>query len=112
MKTRRLFLQTLAGALLATLSASAQPAADAPRIAIVEQGGPVENIAIGGITAWDAFLTELRAEGRIEGQTLVVERWTAAGQDAEGFTRLIAAIVETGPDVIVARGIRAITALS
>jgi putative ABC transport system substrate-binding protein len=88
----------------------AQGRADLPRIAIVEQGGPVENIAIGGIARWEAFLRELEALGHVEGRTVQIERWSASDQTNEGFARVAQAAVATKPDVIVVPGLRMILA--
>jgi putative ABC transport system substrate-binding protein len=74
-----------------------------PRIAIVESGGPVENIAIGR-PGWDTFLRELEALGHVEGRTILIERWSALDASAAGAARLAKSVVETGPDIIVMPG--------
>jgi putative ABC transport system substrate-binding protein len=88
----------------------AQSAGDLPRIAIVEQGEPVAAIALEGHPWWSAFLGELAALGQVEGRDVVVERWSAAGQGEDGVAALTADVVASAPDLIVARGIRAISA--
>jgi putative ABC transport system substrate-binding protein len=80
----------------------AQPTQALPRIAIVEAGGPVENIALGG--KWDVFLRELEALGHVEGLTILIERWSALDQTTEGRARLAQSVVATRPDVIVMPG--------
>jgi putative ABC transport system substrate-binding protein len=74
-----------------------------PRIAIVEPGGPVENIAIGH-PSWDVFLRELEALGHVEGRTILIERWSALDQTNEGRARLAQSVVATRPDIIVMPG--------
>jgi putative ABC transport system substrate-binding protein len=74
-----------------------------PRIAIVESGGPVENIAIGH-PSWDAFLRELEALGHVEGRTILIERWSALDASAAGAARLAQSVVATKPDIIVIPG--------
>jgi ABC-type uncharacterized transport system substrate-binding protein len=80
----------------------AQSSQRLPRIAIVEAGGVVENIAIGG--TWDVFLRELEALGHVEGRTILIERWSSLDQTNEGRARLAQSIVATRPDIIVMPG--------
>jgi putative ABC transport system substrate-binding protein len=81
-----------------------------PRVAIIEPGGPVENIAIGGVARWDAFLRQLESLGHVEGRTFRIERWSGLVQTDEGAAQLARSVVETMPDVIVVPGLRLIGA--
>ena len=105
-----------AGLLLAaaTRSAWAQAPAKQHRIAIVVSAGPVAYIDYSGNRFWRAFFGELRRLGDIEGQNLIVERYSGEGRP-EGFSDLARDVVSGNPDVIVAvtdaiaRAVRAAT---
>src|SRR6478736_1962424 len=54
----------------------------------------------GGGSAWRAFFGELRRLGYVEGQNLVIERYSAEGHH-ERYADLIRDIVARNPDLIV-----------
>lgn len=110
---RRLSAISVVGALVAMfawLSAvTAQPAL--PRIAILVNGGAVEDVAEGRHPRWDALFGELRQLGVVEGQTVLIDRYTAEGQDPEGLARLARTIADAGYAAIVTFGDRLVAAL-
>src|SRR5881227_2623915 len=92
-----------AGLLLtaATRPAWAQQRATPPRIAIFHPAIPVSLLTeAGGGTAWRAFFAELRRLGYVEGENLVIERWSADGHH-ERYADLTREIVASSPDLIV-----------
>ncbi|HEX4616981.1 MAG TPA: ABC transporter substrate-binding protein [Stellaceae bacterium] len=91
------------GLLLATamLSARAEEPATQHRIAIVISTGPVARINDPGSRYWHAFFEELRRLGDVEGQNLIVERYSGEGRPA-GFAELAREVVRRNPEVIVA----------
>src|ERR1700688_548777 len=81
----------IAGLLLAaeTAVAGAQPTARVYRIAIVTASATVADISeTGSNPFWGAFFKELRRLGHIEGQDLLVERYTGAGRPEDYFEEL------------------------
>jgi putative ABC transport system substrate-binding protein len=54
----------------------------------------------GGGTAWRAFFAELRRLGYVEGQNLIIERYSAEGRH-ERYGELVREIVSRRPDLIV-----------
>src|SRR5207245_11027924 len=91
-----------AGLLLAaaTLPARAQQRA-IPRIAMFHPAIPTTLLTeTGGGSAWRAFFAELRRLGYVEGQNLVIERYSAEGHH-ERYAGLTREIVARNPDVIV-----------
>src|SRR5712675_3558520 len=92
-----------AGVLLAaaTRPARAQQRATPRRIAIFHPAIPVALLTeTGGGSAWRAFFGELRRLGYIEGQNLIIERYSAEGHH-ERYADLAREIVARNPDVIV-----------
>jgi putative ABC transport system substrate-binding protein len=97
--TRRAFLGTLAGGLLATpLTAYAQQAGKVYRIGILETIPAAQNAA-----NLDALRKGLRNLGYIEGRNLVIEYRSADGL-AERFPDLASELVRLKVDLIVTRG--------
>ena len=101
--------------LAAARTARAQQPAQQHRIAIVIPSGPVALISDkGGRRFYQAIFEELRRLGDIEGQNLIVERYSGEGRP-EGFSDLARDVVSGNPDVIVAvtdaiaRAVRAAT---
>jgi putative ABC transport system substrate-binding protein len=93
----------LAGLVLAaaTRPARAQPRATPPRIAIFHPAIPVALLTeTGGGSAWRAFFAELRRLGYVEGQNLIIERYSAEGHH-ERYADLAREIVTRNPDLIV-----------
>ena len=77
------------GLLLAAAAptARAQERAKQHRIAIVITAGPVAQIGYTGHRIWRAFFEELRRLGDIEGESLIVERYSGEGRP-EGYPNL------------------------
>jgi putative ABC transport system substrate-binding protein len=91
-----------AGLLLAaaTLPTRAQQRA-IPRIALFHPAIPTTLLTeTGGGTAWRAFFQELRRLGYVEGQNLIIERYSAEGHH-ERYADIARAIVNSKPDLIV-----------
>src|SRR6266853_3479120 len=100
--TRREFITLLGGAAAAwPLTALAQQPAMQNRIAIFHPAIPTTHITeTGGGSAWRAFFAELRRLGYIEGENLIIERYSAEGHH-ERYADLAREIVNRNPDVIV-----------
>jgi putative tryptophan/tyrosine transport system substrate-binding protein len=81
----------------------AQEPAKQHRIAMVVSAGPATRVDDPASRYWQAFWEELRRLGDIEGQNLIVERYSGEGRP-EGFADLARAVVSRNPDVIVAIG--------
>jgi putative ABC transport system substrate-binding protein len=94
--TRRAFVGTLAGGLLAALpAAEAQQAGKMYRIGFLEAGAPSANQHF-----LDAFKRGMRELGYIEGQNIVIEERWAEGQN-ERFPALVAELIRLKVDLIV-----------
>jgi ABC-type uncharacterized transport system substrate-binding protein len=103
--SRRRFLGTLAGGLLAApLAAEAQPAGKVTRIGVLETTSPALNAA-----NLDAFRRGLRELGYVEGHNFTIEYRTADGRP-ERFPGLAAELVRLKVDVILTRGTPAVMA--
>jgi putative ABC transport system substrate-binding protein len=92
-----------AGLLLcaAMRQAQAQQRATQPRIAVFHPAIPVALLTeAGGGSAWRAFFAELRRLGYLEGQNLIIERYSAEGHH-ERYADLAREIVTRNPDLIV-----------
>jgi hypothetical protein len=77
---RREFITFLGGAAALPLAARAQQRATQRRIAIFHPAIPATLITeTGGGTAWRAFFAELRRLGYVEGENLIIERYSAEG---------------------------------
>jgi putative ABC transport system substrate-binding protein len=99
---RREFITLLGGAAAAwPLVARAQQAAKQQRIAIFHPAIPTTHLTeTGGGSAWRAFFSELRRLGYVEGENLIIERYSAEGHH-ERYADLVREIVTRNPDVIV-----------
>jgi putative ABC transport system substrate-binding protein len=99
---RREFIALLGGAAAAwPLTARAQRSATQNRIAIFHPAIPTTHITeTGGGSAWRAFFTELRRLGYVEGENLIIERYSAEGHH-ERYADLAREIVTRNPDLIV-----------
>src|SRR4051812_48457487 len=83
------------------ISAQAQQRLPPRRIAVFHPAIPVALLTeTGGGSAWRAFFSELRRLGYVEGQNLVIERYSAEGHH-ERYEALAREIVSRNPDVIV-----------
>jgi putative tryptophan/tyrosine transport system substrate-binding protein len=85
----------------ATRSVRAQERAKQHRIAIIRPAGSVDLISKTGIRFYRAFFEELSRLSDIEGQNLIVERYSGEGRP-EGLADLAREVVNRKPDVIVA----------
>ena len=99
---RREFLGALGGAATAwPLAARGQQPARQQRIAIFHPAIPTTLLTeTGGGSAWRAFFGELRRLGYVEGENLIIERYSAGGHH-ERYADLAREIVTRNPDVIV-----------
>jgi putative tryptophan/tyrosine transport system substrate-binding protein len=99
---RRSFIALLGGAAVACpLAAQAQQPTTQRRIAIFHPAIPTTLLTeTGGGSAWRAFFAELRRLGYLEGQNLIIERYSAEGHH-ERYAGLAREIVARNPDVIV-----------
>jgi len=96
MITRRVFVGTMAGGLLASpFAAGAQEAGKVPRIGWLRIGHP-------GSSPWevDGFRQGLRELGYVEGQSIVIQ-YRYADDKAERLPALAAELVSLRPDVLV-----------
>ncbi len=107
MITRRTFVAGAAALAAAPGVAWAQPAI--PRIALFDLGAAPASMTEDGHPYWGALLRELRALGYIEGETIIFDRRSGGGQSPEGLLIEARNVVNTRPDLIVARGGRAMT---
>jgi len=99
---RRDFIILLGGAAaVRPLTARAQQPATRHRIAIFHPAIPTTLLTeTGGGSAWRAFFAELRRLGYVEGENLIIERYSAEGHH-ERYTDLAREIATSNPDVIV-----------
>jgi len=99
---RREFISLVGGAAAAwPLAARAQQPATQQRIAIFHPAIPTTLLTeTGGGSAWRAFFAELRRLGYIEGENLLIERYSAEGHH-ERYADLAREIVTSNPDLIV-----------
>jgi putative ABC transport system substrate-binding protein len=83
------------------LAARAQQASTKRRIAIFHPAIPTTLLTeTGGGSAWRAFFGELRRQGYVEGDNLIIERYSAEGHH-ERYTEIAQEIVTRNPEVIV-----------
>src|SRR6516225_10376011 len=83
-------------------SARAQKLAKGHRVAIVAASDPVSELTEGGGNPhYEAFLQELRRLGYVEGQNLVIERYSGEGR-TEHYAELVREVVSRNPDLIFA----------
>jgi putative ABC transport system substrate-binding protein len=99
---RREFVTLIGGAVIVwPLVGRAQQSATARRIAIFHPAIPATLLTeTGGGSAWRAFFGELRRLGYVEGENLIIERYSAEGHH-ERYADLAREIVTRNPDVIV-----------
>src|SRR3954465_6961137 len=99
---RRDFIKTIGGAASAwPLAARAQQRTSQHRIAIFHPAIPVALLTEdGGGSAWRAFFGELRRLGYVEGQNLLLERYSAEGHH-ERYADIAREIINRNPDLIV-----------
>ena len=89
----------IAGMMLGALPCSARAQQRTYRIAIFHPAIPTTLLTeTGGGTAWRAFFSELRRLGYIEGENLIIDRYSAEGHH-ERYTQSALEITEQpGPD--------------
>src|SRR6195256_3742089 len=98
---RREFITLLGGAAAWPLAARAQRPATQRRIAIFHPAIPTTLLTeTGGGSAWRAFFRELRRLGYVEGENLIIERYSAEGHH-ERYADLAREIVTRKPDSVV-----------
>jgi putative tryptophan/tyrosine transport system substrate-binding protein len=99
---RREFITLLGGAAATwPLAARAQQLTMRRRIAIFHPAIPTTHLTeTGGGSAWRAFFAELRRLGYIEGENLIIDRYSAEGHH-ERYAALAREVVSRSPEVIV-----------
>jgi putative ABC transport system substrate-binding protein len=98
---RREFIAVLGGAAAWPLAARAQQTGKTHRIAVVHPSASIADMTeSGGNPAYAGLFKELRRLGYIEGDNLIVARYSAEGWEAR-FPELCQQVVRTKPDVIV-----------
>ena len=97
---RREFI-TLFGGTAATwpLAARAQQSSRMKRIAIVSPATKIGDMGVNGSRFYRMFFEELSRLGYVEGQNLVVERYSGEGR-TEHYADLAREVVNTHPDLI------------
>lgn len=68
-------------------------------VAIVMSAGPVSRISETGHPNYRAFLGELRRLGYVEGQNIIIERYSAEGHP-ERYHQLVRDVVSSNPDAV------------
>ena len=87
---RREFITLLGGVAAWPVAARAQRPATQNRIAIFHPAIPTTHLTeTGGGSAWRAFFAELRRLGYVEGENLIIERYSAEGHH-ERYVDLVA----------------------
>jgi putative tryptophan/tyrosine transport system substrate-binding protein len=108
---RRAFIGSLIGTAVAwPLAASAQQPGKVYRIAVVHPSRPVKEMNETGSIYYKGFFGELRRLGYIEGQNLIVERYSGEGNTAH-YAELATEVVRQQPDVIFASSTRMVARL-
>jgi putative ABC transport system substrate-binding protein len=109
---RREFIALVSGAVAwpLTVRAQAQQPAQSRRIAFVFTHSLSDMTEKGGHPGLEALFADLRRLGYIEGQNLVIERYSSWGHE-EPFSELAASVVRQRPDLIIAGTSRIVLAL-
>src|SRR6266446_623161 len=98
---RREFIRLFGGAAAAWPFAVRAQQPTTRRIAIFHPAIPVAFLTeTGGGSAWRAFFGELRRLGYVEGQNLLIERYSAEGHH-ERYADIAREIINSNPDLIV-----------
>jgi hypothetical protein len=95
---RREFITLAGGAAAWPFAAAAQQPAATKRIAIVHPDDK-SNMNVNGGPAYKAFFEELRDLGHVEGQNLLVERYSGEGR-TDHYAELARDVASTHPDLI------------
>jgi putative ABC transport system substrate-binding protein len=102
---RREIITLLGGGVAAwPIVVRAQQSSKMKRIAIVSQTAKISEMSVSGIRFYRAFFEELSRLGYVEGQNLVVERYSGEGR-IERYADLARDIVSTHPDLVVSSGL-------
>src|SRR3954452_22324063 len=97
---RRQFIGLVGGIAAFPFAARAQQRSLQRRIAIFHPAIPASLITeTGGGSAWRAFFGQLRRRGYVEGENLIIERYSAEGH-RERYWSLSRQIVSSNPDLI------------
>ena len=97
---RRAFIAGLGGtAIVWPLAARAQQPAKMKRIALVSPAAKIGDMGVNGHRIYRMFFEELSRLGYVEGQNLVVERYSGEGR-TERYADLARDVVDTHPDLI------------
>jgi putative ABC transport system substrate-binding protein len=104
---RRAFLSLIGAVAVAGKPhlARAQQTSKVYRIAIVSVAVPVTEMTETGLAQYRAFLGELRRLGYVEGEDLVVERFSAEGH-SERYREIVGEVVRRRPDAVLSMGTR------
>lgn len=86
-----------------TGSAGAQQSTGMKRMALAQPSGRVEDMRIGGDSSFTVSLQEMQRLGFVEGQNLVIERYSAGGNQ-DRYAELAREVVSTQPDLISTTG--------
>src|SRR6267154_4886690 len=96
---RREFIGLIGGAAAWPLAVRAQQSSKMKRIAIVSPATKISDMSVSGYRIYRVFFEELSRLGYVEGQNLVVERYSAEGR-SERAADLARDVVSTHPDLI------------
>ena len=99
---RRAFIGLIGGAAVSPIAGWAQQPAKMKRLALADPALKVADMRIGGDPGYTSGLRELQRLGYIEGQNLIIDRFSADGKGEYGD--LASKIVNAHPDVIFALG--------
>jgi putative ABC transport system substrate-binding protein len=102
---RRDFLSLISAAAVAgePFFAGAQQRGKTYRVAIVSVSVPVTEMSETGFEPYRTFLGELRRLGYVEGENLVVERYSAEGH-SERYREIVSEVARRRPDAVLAIG--------
>ena len=102
---RREFITLIGSAAAAwPIAALAQKPVKQQRIAVVHMSAPITDMSESGDPIYRPFFQELRRLGYVEGQNLVLERYSGEGRTAH-YAELAAEVVRAKPDLIFTTGI-------
>jgi putative ABC transport system substrate-binding protein len=102
---RREFITLFVGMAAMPLAAQAQQPARPKRIAFVSPALKVSEMGLSGPPQYRAFFEELSRLGYIEGQNLVIDRYSGEGRP-ERYSELVRDVISTHPDLILAAAAR------
>jgi putative ABC transport system substrate-binding protein len=95
-------------AVAATGSVRAEQTKKVHRIAIVIAAGPVTEITESGEAFWQSLFDELRRLGYVEGQNLLIERYSGEGR-AGNYADLVRDVLGRDPELIIIIGSNVLT---